>query len=118
MVVIHSSWMMQNNWTMIPPYRSMEEVRSLVDQNKPLTNDTPAYQVTGIHLTASLEEAWSHICRADLDESMQTVSMVAQSSPQKLWGTILNPTSPTSSNYVSGYLINSHQNNCPTIGRH
>ncbi|KAF6769036.1 hypothetical protein AHF37_12399, partial [Paragonimus kellicotti] len=35
----------------------------------PLPNDTPAYQVTGIHLTASLEEAWSHIRTVDLDES-------------------------------------------------
>ncbi|KAF7260606.1 hypothetical protein EG68_02270 [Paragonimus skrjabini miyazakii] len=109
MVVIHSSWMMRNNWALIPPYRSMEELRSLVDQNKPLPNDTPAYQVTGIHLTAnllhyffmhffaaSLEEAWSHIRTVDLDDSVRTVPMVAQSSPQKVLGTILNPTSSTS----------------------
>ncbi|KAF6780462.1 hypothetical protein AHF37_00067 [Paragonimus kellicotti] len=65
----------------------MEELRSLVDQKKPLPNDTPAYQVTGIHLTASLEEA----C-----ESMRTVLVMAQLA-QKMLGTILNPASSTSS---------------------
>ncbi|KAF6771565.1 hypothetical protein AHF37_09244 [Paragonimus kellicotti] len=104
-VVIHSSWMMLNNWALIPPYRSMEELRSLVDQKKPLPNDTPAYQVTGIHLTASLEEAWSHISTVDLDESLRTVPMVAQSSPQKMLGTILNPTSSTSSKTTVPSLV-------------
>ncbi|KAF5396340.1 hypothetical protein PHET_10405 [Paragonimus heterotremus] len=66
MVVIHSSW---NNWALILPYRSMEELRSLVGQNKPLPNYTLAFQVTGIHLTAPFEEAWSHIRMVDLDES-------------------------------------------------
>ncbi|KAF5405204.1 hypothetical protein PHET_01308 [Paragonimus heterotremus] len=97
MVVIHSSWMMRNNWALIPPYRSMEELRSLVDQNKPPPKDTPAYQVTGVHLTASIEEAWSHIRTVDLDDSMQTVPMVAQSSPQKVFGSIINPTSSANS---------------------
>ncbi|KAF5403208.1 hypothetical protein PHET_03099 [Paragonimus heterotremus] len=89
--------MMRNNWALIPPYRSMEELRSLVGQNNPLPNDTPAYQLTGVHLTASIEEAWSHIRMVDLDESMRPVLMVAQSSPQKVFGTILNPTSSISS---------------------
>ncbi|KAF5394021.1 hypothetical protein PHET_12378 [Paragonimus heterotremus] len=88
----------------------MEELQSLVDQNKLLPNDTPAYQVTGIHLTgnllryffmhffaASLEEAWRHIRTIDLDESIRTVPMVAQSSSQKVLGTILSPASSTSS---------------------
>ncbi|KAF7234389.1 hypothetical protein EG68_11739 [Paragonimus skrjabini miyazakii] len=56
----------------------MEESRSLVGQNEPLPNDTPACQVTGIHLTASLEEAWSHVRTVDLDDSLLTVLMVAQ----------------------------------------
>ncbi|KAF5395572.1 hypothetical protein PHET_11893 [Paragonimus heterotremus] len=110
MLVIHSSWIMRNNWALIPPYRSMGELRWLVDQNKPLPNGTPAYQVRGAHLTggllhyffmrffaASLEEAWSHIRAVDLDESMRTLPMVAQSSPQKVLGTVLNPTSSASS---------------------
>ncbi|KAF5395709.1 hypothetical protein PHET_11736, partial [Paragonimus heterotremus] len=46
-VVIHSSWRMRNNWALIPPYGSAEELRSLVDQNVPLPDDTPADQVTG-----------------------------------------------------------------------
>ncbi|KAF5394051.1 hypothetical protein PHET_12329 [Paragonimus heterotremus] len=88
----------------------MEELRSLIDQNKPLPDDTPTYSVTGIHPTgnlmhyffkhffaASFEGAWSHIRAVDLDVSMQTVPMVAQSSPQKVLGIILNPASPTSS---------------------
>ncbi|KAF5394035.1 hypothetical protein PHET_12357 [Paragonimus heterotremus] len=105
MMVIHSSWMMRNNWALVAPYRSMEELRSLVDQNKPLPNDTPAYQVTSVHLNASLEEAWSHIRTVDLDESMQTVPMVAQSSSQKVFGTIINPTSSTSSKTTIPSLV-------------
>ncbi|KAF7236164.1 hypothetical protein EG68_11458 [Paragonimus skrjabini miyazakii] len=96
---------MRNNWTLIPPYRDMEESRSLVDQNEPLPNDTPAYQVTGVYLTAPLEEAWSHMCTIDLDESMRTVPMVAQSSPQKVLETILNPTSSTSSRITVSPLV-------------
>ncbi|KAF5398587.1 hypothetical protein PHET_08515 [Paragonimus heterotremus] len=118
MVVIHSSWMMRNNWALIPPYWSMEELRSLVDQNKPLPNDTPAYQVTVVHLTdnllhhffvhffaASLEEVWSHMRTVDLDESMRIVPMVSRSSPRKVLGTILNHTSSTSSKEVNVHLL-------------
>ncbi|KAF6777786.1 hypothetical protein AHF37_03043 [Paragonimus kellicotti] len=96
-VVIHSSWMMLNNWALIPPYRSMEELRSLVDQKAPTERHT-SLSSDGVHLTASFEEAWSHVSTVDLDESVRTVPMVAQSSPQKVLGTILNPASSTSSN--------------------
>ncbi|KAF6773292.1 hypothetical protein AHF37_07358 [Paragonimus kellicotti] len=54
---------------------------------------------------ASLEEAWSHISTVDLDESLRTVPMVAQSSPQKMLGTILNPTSSTSSKTTVPSLV-------------
>ncbi|KAF6769722.1 hypothetical protein AHF37_12061, partial [Paragonimus kellicotti] len=47
---------------------------------------------------ASFEEAWSHVSMVDLDESVRTVPMVAQSSPQKVLGNILNHTSSNSSN--------------------
>ncbi|KAF5395699.1 hypothetical protein PHET_11399 [Paragonimus heterotremus] len=121
MMVIHSSWMMRNNWALIPPYRSMEELWLLVDQNKPLPNDTPTYQVTSVHLignllhyffmhffAASLEEAWSHIRTVDLNESMQTVPMVAQSSSQKGLGTIPNFTSSTGSKTTVPSLVDTN----------
>ncbi|KAF5395837.1 hypothetical protein PHET_11342 [Paragonimus heterotremus] len=76
----------------------MGEVRSLVNQQSPLPNVTSAHQVTGVHLIASFEEAWSHVHMVDLDESVRTVPMVSQSSPEKVVGNILNSASSNSSN--------------------
>ncbi|KAF7255038.1 hypothetical protein EG68_10229 [Paragonimus skrjabini miyazakii] len=53
--------------------------------------------LSGNHREASTEEAWSHIRTVDLDDSMRTVPMVAQSSPQKVLETIPNSKPSTSS---------------------
>ncbi|KAF7233831.1 hypothetical protein EG68_12640 [Paragonimus skrjabini miyazakii] len=58
---------------------------------------------------ASLEEAWGHICTVDLDDSMLTVPMVAQSSSQKVLGTIPNPTSSTSSKTTVPPLVDTDE---------
>ncbi|KAF7249485.1 hypothetical protein EG68_08946 [Paragonimus skrjabini miyazakii] len=55
----------------------------------------PCFRKLKIH--APFEEAWSHIREVDLDDSLRTVPMMAPSSLQKVLGTILNPTSSTSS---------------------
>ncbi|KAF6779983.1 hypothetical protein AHF37_00493 [Paragonimus kellicotti] len=59
----------------------------------------------GLHLTASLQEAWSHIRTVDLDESIRTVPIVAQSSPRKVLETTFNPASFTSSKTTVPSLV-------------
>ncbi|KAF5401743.1 hypothetical protein PHET_04474 [Paragonimus heterotremus] len=84
MVVIHSSWRMRNNWIMIPPYRSLEELRSLVDQNKPLLNDTPAYHVTGIHRTEIIQTALLYRLSQDVHLLLLKVDMLEKLMRSKL----------------------------------
>ncbi|KAF6771202.1 hypothetical protein AHF37_09616 [Paragonimus kellicotti] len=81
---------------------SEEKRKTAVLSTLTIFTDALSFQIRRNHSgefasKASLEEAWSHISTVDLDESLRTVPMVAQSSPQKVLGTILNPTSSTSS---------------------